>query len=73
MDFKYHLETAWSLTLKHIASLIFLTLTAVSYRTMSCRIASHHIYKRMYTHIFTYVIIYNYICIYICVYIYICI
>ena len=29
MDFKYHLETAWSLTLKHIASLIFLTLAAV--------------------------------------------
>ena len=35
MDFKYHLETAWSLTLKHIASLIFLTLTAVAVSVVS--------------------------------------
>jgi hypothetical protein len=35
MDFKYHLETAWSLTLKHIASLIFLTLAAVAVSVVS--------------------------------------
>jgi hypothetical protein len=35
MDFKYHLETAWSLTLKHIASLLFLTLTAVAVSVVS--------------------------------------
>jgi uncharacterized membrane protein len=29
MDFKYHLETAWKLTLQHIASLIFMTLAMI--------------------------------------------
>lgn len=29
MDFKYHLETAWKLTLKYIASLIFITLAMI--------------------------------------------
>jgi hypothetical protein len=29
MDFKYHLETAWKLTLQYIASLIFMTLAMI--------------------------------------------
>jgi hypothetical protein len=29
MDFKYHLETAWKLTLQHIAPLIFMTLAMI--------------------------------------------
>jgi hypothetical protein len=29
MDFKYHLETAWKMTLQYIAPLIFITLAMI--------------------------------------------
>ncbi len=35
MDFKYHLETAWNTTLRHIAPLIFLTLATVAVSVVS--------------------------------------